>query len=285
MSMVITDDKHYTNIASKIREKTASNDKIPPSDMSEKIDDVYDAGKDNGIRAMWECIQAGGTKDIGGSIMSNSGWAKETFKPIYDIRPTSCYLWSRNCPTQTLVNNLTPETQIDIVELEKEQGIVFDFGSVTSSTSYDYAFVGALFKRWNVIDISKGKTISGTFYGGYLPSGRRKELAPKRIERLICGETNVFSSNAFQYAIGYEYIGFEGVIASSINVSWSPLNKESLTKLLSTLSDTATGQTVSVNLEAVNKAFETSEGLNDGNTSEEWQSLVGTKPNWTVSLV
>ena len=36
---------------------------------------------------------------------------------------------------------------------------------------------------------------------------------------------------------------------------------------------------------AVNKAFETGEGLLDGNTSTEWKSLVATKTNWTISLL
>jgi hypothetical protein len=38
-------------------------------------------------------------------------------------------------------------------------------------------------------------------------------------------------------------------------------------------------------LRAVNKAFETSEGANDGKTSTEWETLIGTKTNWTIAYV
>ena len=36
--------------------------------------------------------------------------------------------------------------------------------------------------------------------------------------------------------------------------------------------------------EAVNKAFETSEGANDGSNSTEWKALADTKKNWTITL-
>ena len=50
------------------------------------------------------------------------------------------------------------------------------------------------------------------------------------------------------------------------------------------LTDTASGKTITFSKTAVNKAFETSAGANDGSTSAEWLALVGTKPNWTISL-
>lgn len=230
MPIITTDSQHYSNIADQIRAATNSDAEFYPAEMSERIAEVAKSSHDNAIRAMWECVQAGGTKVLSSAYVQDSVWTKETFKPIYDVRPTSCYLWSRNCPLHTMIDsNFTRESQIDIAELEREQGIVFDF---SAATNFDYAFVGPLFKSWNVIDLTNAKAINGAFYGGYIESARRRELTPTRIERLICAETNTFGKGAFQYALSYEYIGFEGTIASDINLSWSPLVPESMKKAI-----------------------------------------------------
>jgi hypothetical protein len=50
------------------------------------------------------------------------------------------------------------------------------------------------------------------------------------------------------------------------------------------LSPDVTEQTLTIPLAAVKKAFETSEGANDGDTSETWNALVASKPNWTITL-
>lgn len=64
----------------------------------------------------------------------------------------------------------------------------------------------------------------------------------------------------------------------------SKLNKESIESVFTNLSDTTTGLTVIFSPTSVNKAFETSEGANDGLTSPEWLALVGTKPNWNIAF-
>jgi hypothetical protein len=93
--------------------------------------------------------------------------------------------------------------------------------------------------------------------------------------------------NTFHYAYDTEHIGFEGIIAQNgLNLQWSTkLDKESHVKLVNTLSSTTSGLSVTVSQTAVNKAFETSEGANDGSTSQEWLNLIATKPNWTISIV
>ena len=42
--------------------------------------------------------------------------------------------------------------------------------------------------------------------------------------------------------------------------------------------------TVTFSQTAVNKAFETNEGANDGSTSTAWRELIATRPNWTFAL-
>jgi len=77
----------------------------------------------------------------------------------------------------------------------------------------------------------------------------------------------------------------EGCIGADIDFKHCPLNKASLISVINGLSSTAEKKTVTLRLSAVNAAFETAEGLNDGSTSQEWLDLAATKSNWTISLI
>jgi hypothetical protein len=79
---------------------------------------------------------------------------------------------------------------------------------------------------------------------------------------------------------------FEGVIGSNgIDLHWSTkLSHDSHVSIFNALSTATTGLTVTFSRTAVNKAFETSEGANDGTTSAEWLALVAAHNNWTISL-
>lgn len=243
-------------------------------------DEGYEAGGNNALALMWDALQGSGSRvNYTQTAFEKTNFSARTFKPIYDIRPDSAYLMFYQCPASTA--NIRKYGQVDMVAVEEEQGIVFDFSAVKLFTN---AFCTLLFSRLSTIDISNATTLERTFYGGYHYTTSNKDLMCKRIEHLICSETSPFVTNTFQYHNALEYIGFEGVIAKTINLGWSPLIKESILKLFGVLSDTATSVTVTLNLNAVNNAFETSKGALDGSTSEEWLNLVATKPNWTVSL-
>jgi hypothetical protein len=82
-----------------------------------------------------------------------------------------------------------------------------------------------------------------------------------------------------------EHITIEGEIGADISFQWSPLSGESIGSVVSHLSDSAAGKTVTFKLSAVNSAFETAEGAADGSASEAWAALIATKSNWTISCV
>ena len=63
------------------------------------------------------------------------------------------------------------------------------------------------------------------------------------------------------------------------------LDKESLTSIINCLSDSTSGLTVTLSLTAVNKAFEITNGADNGSNSTEWLNLVNTRSNWTISLI
>ena len=76
----------------------------------------------------------------------------------------------------------------------------------------------------------------------------------------------------------------QGKINVSISFEWLALDKANTTSIINALSDTASGQTLTLNLAAVNTAFETSSGAKDGSTSTKFAALIATKTNWTIVL-
>ena len=92
---------------------------------------------------------------------------------------------------------------------------------------------------------------------------------------------------AFQNLKALEDLTVTGVIGGDgFNVQWSTLlSKASITSIINALSSTTTGLTVTLSLAAVNTAFETSTGANNGSASTAWTTLIATKTNWTISLV
>ena len=102
------------------------------------------------------------------------------------------------------------------------------------------------------------------------------------ITREVTSTTNLFMEASSLVHCPITTTG-NGAIAGSIDASACPFDKETIISWVNALSETKTGLTITFNLDAVNKAFETSEGANDGSTSAEWQALKETKPNWAFA--
>lgn len=234
--------------------------------IAENEQKVYEAGEEAMLDAMWEAIQGGGARtNYESSFFNNTKYTKKTFKPKYDIRPTSCYIWTKeNDPTR---KTLIAEGQVNMKELEEERGMVFDFSNAKNFTA---AFSGGLFSHLNVIDLKSATSLNMAFYGGYLAGS---DLMLKRIERLICYETNNFANQyCFQYQDCLEYIGFEGTIATSIDIPDSPLTTESINKLFSCLKDySGSGSTYTVTLKADRENMLTDD-----------EKAVATNKGWTL---
>ena len=79
-------------------------------------------------------------------------------------------------------------------------------------------------------------------------------------------------------------------ITGSINVSGmdlkaaTKLSKASITSVVSALSASASGKSITFSKTAIGSAFETSSGAADGSASDEWLNLIATKSNWIISL-
>ena len=108
---------------------------------------------------------------------------------------------------------------------------------------------------------------------------------------------NVAFTSTFGACSALTEIRFAGEIGKDISLlSSTKLTKDSICSTIEHLASPETeitGKTLTLSIKAVNKAFETSEGANDGSTSAEWIELAGEKdneekpgirPNWTITL-
>jgi hypothetical protein len=196
------------------------------NEIKENVTKVYDAGKSYQNNEFWKAFTNGGKRSNYREAFTTAGFNKNNFFPTYNITPVDAEKMFMSIAIESV------DEQVDMEELENKMGIIFDFSKCKKIVQ---CFAGALFKTLNVIDITNITEGSAdfAFYGGYVT------LKLKRINRLIIGENTRLTDTMFGYASELNYIGFEGVIAKTITLSYSPLIAESAKKLIMCLKNYA----------------------------------------------
>ena len=158
-----------------------------------------------------------------------------------------------------------------------------------SRTWYEYTFFGVwtdemfnpksplvstnatqMFARNNLTKIDVPISISGTnstnvFYA-----------SPITRIKLLKVSANTSFSGWFNSCTSLVELNIEGTISYDFNIQHSnKLNKTSIESIINALSTTTTGLSITLSGTAVANAF----------AGAEWQALVSSKPNWTISLV
>lgn len=241
--------------------------------MYDKIynDGVVD-GRQTEYDSMWDAIQDYGKRTTYLGAFANVNYKKDQFKPKYDIKLDNAdytfYYFNNNSPI---------DQQPDLREVFSSRGLVLDFlNSARFGSTFQFAYVRAI----GTVDMSNATYSSHTFYN----------CQAETIEKLILpSNTKVLNGNEFTWCRKLKNIEVEGVLdtfSSKIFVlNYSEyLSKFSIISFVNALRSETTGKTLALNINAVNTAFETSPGLKDGDTSQEWLDLIATKPNWTISL-
>lgn len=204
----------------------------------------------------WDAYQYNGTKKGYNYTFAGSGWNDETFKPKYDIIPTSTY-------------HMFSQTSItDLVAALERANITFDMSK--DITSQYFIQDSSYLTRLPVLDLRGKSNINYFIYNA---------TALQRIDKIILKDngSQKFNNYSFNNIPKLEHIIFEGVIGqNNFDIHWSTLlDKESIESIINCLSTTTSGLTVTLSQTAIDNAF----------TSEEWEVLEATKPNWTISLV
>lgn len=266
----------YDNACDKIREKTETAEPIKSGEFAGKVEDVYNEGIEQGKNAewnaFWDANQQNGNRTNYSYAYWGGGWNKNNFKPKYDIRPNASYGSAEKLFFQF---GSGATESVDLVELAEQQGIELDFSQVREFMS---TFASTNISRLGVIDMRNATTCGNTFYQYY-------PYALRAIEKIISAETTQWLTNSFGSCYNLKEVRFEGVVARSLEFNESGgLSKATIQSLVSVLSDTTIGFSITFSRGAVRRAFATSEGALDGDTSDEWLNLIATKPNWTFKF-
>ena len=238
------------------------------AELAEKVGEVFEAGKKSEYDAFWDTNQRNGERRGYYRAYPNTDgeWSAENFRPKYDfICEGSCaqmfYGWEYG------------NVKIDLGAIFKQQGIILDTSRATNVSSL-FAFGAKLTGELPTVSCANaGSNTNGIFRG----------CKVSKIEKFIVTELTTFDTT-FYICDELVDIVFEGTIANTLSMSQSTkLSKASIISVISHLSDTTTGLTVTLSKTAVDVAFEEDGGA-VGSVSTEWENLVATKPNWTISL-
>lgn len=238
-------------------------------------DNGYADGNDDGIAdgkqaeydRFWDAVHDSINNYGFNNVFSGAAWTKDTFRPKQSLLDIAMpYMMFRNS-----------RIEVDLPAYLEELGVEIKF---SAKPVLQYTFYGTHFTRLGVFDLKGSAYLTQAFYD-----------SPKlvTIDKLICDNITKFD-NCFGYCPVLENITFEGELATNgLSFQHShKLSKASITSVINVLSDSTSGLTVTLSKTAVDYAFGGYDGdvlEMEGSGTPEWNELVATKPNWTISLV
>jgi tetrahydromethanopterin S-methyltransferase subunit B len=221
-------------------------------------------GGDTGYRGyydeFWDKYQNNGNRTNYLYGFAGGGWTPQTLKPKYKIEPTgnmgiSMFYLCGYANGQDVINFETIADKFDFSQMQNADNLFY-----SARIENIYA------------DISNATSANSAFNCGYGAAFKNVRL---KVSSLL-----VKANNMFDYASSLVNLIFEdSIISISLNLQWSTkLSKASITSIINALSTTTTGLSVTFSKTAVESAF-------GSTTSAEWTTLIGTRSNWTISLV
>ena len=234
----------------------------------------FDEGKQAEYDRFWDAFQENGERTNYANAFYGFYWNKETLRPKYTCKVVGdggssmfarCYM------------KFPPPDPSDLLDMSN---IPID---VTEAT-----YCGSMFENARVDNVTLifGDKIE-SLYNAFTKGGGGN-VAGMHITLLV-PNPDCDWNNAFAYHPVKELNLLDGTVIGTdgFNVQWATgLSKENLTSIINALSDSTSELSITISKGAVAEAFRTA-GSNhpDGWLSEEWKSLVTTKPFWNIILV
>ena len=250
------------SIAQAIQEKEGSAEKITGSEMPDRIRAIQSGGL-NYLDYVQSCtftsLNVFGSRKVE-LTLPNATTLNVMFTPTYATRDE--YEANVNTTVEELVIHC-PNPVTGISRL-------FDLASYASDAclrklTFDVDFSGLsninlAFKNLNELEVVDGNPINLNSVGGA-------------------------ATDFMVGCVKMKDIRFVGLMSQNWGFysSWD-LSKDTIMNIMSCLSPSVSGKTLTLPRTAVDTAFETSAGANDGSTSAEWLALVESHSNWTISL-
>ena len=228
-----------------------------------------EAGKKEEYDLFWDTAQEYGNRENYNFAFSADIWSQDTFRPKYPLKPKRAQnmfaYWGYN-------STLATAKKIDLSHID------FDFSAAVELGSVFYA--NRCITALGCIDV---RGVAANLMHNMFAS----TLNLVTIKELKISETTGFYATTFSSANSLKNITINGRITSSIDLHWSTkLSRESIESIFwASMSDGGSAShTVTLSHTAVNKAYETTEGANDGSNSDEFMSWVN-NATFTISLV
>jgi hypothetical protein len=227
------------------------------------IPKAYESGIEEGkVRereAFWNALLQDGNRASFEMLFQGYTWDFSTFYPTRDliIRGSASKMFF-----QWIDASRIPFYKGSLINRLNECGVVLDTSRATNLTSlFNYTYITEI----PTIDFTNAPNSTHCFANGY--------YYLIKIEKIIVTPETTYTS-WFVNALGLVEIRIEGTIGQNgFDIHWSKtLSKASIQSILDALSRSPTVEspTITFSKTAVDKAYETSPGANDGSESYEW---------------
>jgi hypothetical protein len=217
---------------------------------------VFEAGRKAQYDEFWDIYQNKGTITQAQYMFARASWTDTNFKPKYSMKFANASQLFNSC-------RIT-----DLKGILERQGVTFDFSNCPALNYLCYE--AQRLTRFPVLSAVKATPSVGLQYSFY----NCKALVS--IDEIILPTNKYIEfTTTFYGCESLEEIRFSGGKIGK-NISFKDckkLSKASIINILNSQAEDAFDATVTLSLDAVNKAFETSEGANDGESSEEWYDV------------
>lgn len=229
--------------------------------------EVYEAGKKSAYDEFWDEYQNNGSRADYKMMFAGRGWTNETFKPKYDIVPTTnATSMFQECLIKGSLKEILDELGISL------RGVLVGVSNM---------FVNTNFTELPELDLSGITYPAATFQS--MKSLHTLPIILPTAQRVNWNSTFNDCSELVNLSLTGKIYERNG---NALNLSWSKkLSKASIINLIDCLDESVVDQYITISLTAVNNAFETSAGAADGSTSVEWNALIATRSNWTINLL
>lgn len=209
----------------------------------------YKNGKDEAFDILWNAIQDGGNRTDYARAFSGQYWTDATYKPNYVPAPVNA---------TNMYNSAQITGRVDV--------------DTSKCTAMNAMFGASAITSIGTIDTRNVSELAGVF--GYMT----KLL---NIDLLILKEngTQTFLSSCFAGTNALKNITIQGTIGTTLNLeSCFRLTRASIESIIGALSDTATGQKLTLAYAARRDAFPGEDG------AAAWNALKASKGNWDIYL-
>ena len=261
MSKVFIDESTLDDIAHAIQKKEGSTDPIPTAEMAQRITELPSGGTGNTVAENATVLQMYSLNDLG---QANS---------TLDLANVTSLFYFCCCTNKNQVERLN--NTVEELTLNCSQKIT----QANNVLFFPTTLPDATLRKFNLNADFSGCANFSNFIQAFTAL---EEIGGTPIDMTAATNVRYF----FTGMTALREIRFQGIIGLSLDLSEAPvLSAASMENVISCLSGSASGLTLTLSAAAVNAAFETAEGAGDGSQSAAWAALIATKSNWTISLV